>query len=218
MTATETFAKRFKDLRIQKGESLQKIAQDLNVTAQSLSLYEKGQRTINIDLLQKIANHFNVSADYLLGFTENATTDPELQNACKFTGLSEKALLNLHSLLSVESGEKLLKNVSFLLSDIEFVCLLELISKYSDIMHSRKNLSGMSLKQGMGALNYLSSKDLLTTEEQAEKEALILLEKYGYKVLTNKKDISDFYLQKITSKIFDCFYRDVVNEGNMWEY
>ena len=42
MNTTEVFAERFKQLRADKKLSLQKVATDLNVTAQSLSLYEKG--------------------------------------------------------------------------------------------------------------------------------------------------------------------------------
>ena len=58
MTATEEFAKRLKQLRFNKGVSLKKAAETLGVTAQSLSLYENGMRTINIDLLKKVAQYF----------------------------------------------------------------------------------------------------------------------------------------------------------------
>lgn len=95
MNTTEVFAERFKQLRTDKGLSLQKIAQDLDVTAQSLSLYEKGQRTINIDLLKRIAEYFGVSSDYLIGLSDVAATNTELKAACDYTGLSEKAVTEI---------------------------------------------------------------------------------------------------------------------------
>lgn len=95
MNTTDVFAKRFKQLRTDKGLSLQKIAQDLNVTAQSLSLYEKGQRTINIDLLKRIAEYFGVSSDYLIGLSDVAATNTDLKAACDYTGLSEKAVAEI---------------------------------------------------------------------------------------------------------------------------
>lgn len=92
MNTTEVFAERFKQLRTDKGLSLQKIAQDLDVTAQSLSLYEKGQRTINIDLLKRIAEYFGVSSDYLIGLSDVAATDIKKKTVCGYTGLSETSI------------------------------------------------------------------------------------------------------------------------------
>lgn len=92
MNSTDVFAKRFKQLRTQKELSLQRIAQDLGVTAQSLSLYEKGQRTINIDLLQRVADYFNVSSDYLIGLSKDPCTVEDIKPIIKYTGLSSEAL------------------------------------------------------------------------------------------------------------------------------
>lgn len=92
MNSTDIFAKRFKQLRTQKELSLQRIAQDLGVTAQSLSLYEKGQRTINIDLLQRVADYFNVSSDYLIGLSKDPCTVEDIKPIIKYTGLSYEAL------------------------------------------------------------------------------------------------------------------------------
>ena len=54
-----------------------------------------GERTANIDLLKKISEHYNISADYLLGLTDNATVDTNLQAVCEYTGLSDKAILTI---------------------------------------------------------------------------------------------------------------------------
>jgi len=103
MTATEEFAKRLKQLRFNKGVSLKKAAEALGVTAQSLSLYENGMRTINIDLLQKVAQYFGVSSDYLIGLSDAATTDTDLKAVCDYVELSEKAVEKLRT-VSQEGG------------------------------------------------------------------------------------------------------------------
>ena len=67
------FSKRLIQLREQRGITQQELADKLKITRQSLSLYEKAERTINIELLARIADFFNVSTDYLLGMDETST-------------------------------------------------------------------------------------------------------------------------------------------------
>jgi transcriptional regulator with XRE-family HTH domain len=85
----DVFAQRLKDLRIQRGLSLNQLAKDIGVTAQSLSLYENSKRTINIDLLNDIAKYFNVSADYLIGLSDVASLDTDMQAVCDYIGLDD---------------------------------------------------------------------------------------------------------------------------------
>lgn len=98
MDYKETFSKRLISLREQKNITQQELADQLGITRQSLSLYEKAERTINIELLAKIADFFNVSTDYLMGRTNTATLDESIQTACKVTGLSEEAVKNLNNI------------------------------------------------------------------------------------------------------------------------
>ena len=58
---------RLRFLRLEKGESLEKIAQYLNVTLQTISNYETEKRDMTPDTLLKLAEYFGVSTDYLLG-------------------------------------------------------------------------------------------------------------------------------------------------------
>lgn len=104
MKNTEIFAQRLIELREQNGISQQQLADSLNITRQSLSLYEKAERTINIDLLVKIANYFNVSADYLLGLSSVSKVDLELKAICDYTGLTEQSVKCLNNRL-VKSDE-----------------------------------------------------------------------------------------------------------------
>lgn len=60
---------RLRYLRNEKGESLEKIAQYLNVTIQTISNYETEKRDMTPDTIIKLAEYFDVSTDYLLGKT-----------------------------------------------------------------------------------------------------------------------------------------------------
>ena len=60
-----------KKLRKEKGISQLKLAMDLNMTQNTISRYETGEREPGINELIKIADYFNISVDYLLGRTDN---------------------------------------------------------------------------------------------------------------------------------------------------
>ncbi len=62
---------RLKELREQKNESQQKLAMILNISQTMISRYEKGQAYPDIETLMAIAKHYNVSVDYLIGFSDD---------------------------------------------------------------------------------------------------------------------------------------------------
>ena len=64
---------RFKELRVKKGISQQKLALDLSMNQNTISRYETGVREADYATLIKFADYFNVSIDYLLGRTDNPT-------------------------------------------------------------------------------------------------------------------------------------------------
>lgn len=60
---------KIKGLREKSGLSQIELAKHLNVSNTTLSQYESGVRTPSDDIKIKIATHFQVSLDYLLGNT-----------------------------------------------------------------------------------------------------------------------------------------------------
>ena len=58
---------RLRFLRNEKGESLEKIANYLNVTIQTISNYETEKREMTPETIIKLAEYFNVTTDFLLG-------------------------------------------------------------------------------------------------------------------------------------------------------
>lgn len=62
---------RLKELRKSKKINQQKLALKLNITQAAVSKYELGLSEPDIDTLIKIAEIFQVSVDYLIGFSDN---------------------------------------------------------------------------------------------------------------------------------------------------
>lgn len=66
------FGKRLAALRKQKGMSQYDLAGQLDLSRGQLSNYELETREPDFETLRRITNYFDVSADYLLGFSDNA--------------------------------------------------------------------------------------------------------------------------------------------------
>lgn len=61
------FAQRLEKLRLEKGLTHQEMADMLGITRQAYGNYESGKREPDFKTLDKLADFFNVSLDYLLG-------------------------------------------------------------------------------------------------------------------------------------------------------
>lgn len=62
-----TVGERIADLRKHRGLSQYQLAKLLNIATSTLGMYETGKRKPNVEMLEQIAEFFNVSTDYLLG-------------------------------------------------------------------------------------------------------------------------------------------------------
>lgn len=89
--------KRIRELKEQRGVSQKKLAEVLDTTPQNISLYENGLSKPSWISIIKLAIFFHVSTDYLLGIEPEPTPDPEMKAMCKYLGLSEAAIQNLHN-------------------------------------------------------------------------------------------------------------------------
>lgn len=62
---------KLREIRKSRNISQLKLAMDLNMSQNTISRYETGEREPGINELIKIADYFHVSIDYLLGRTDN---------------------------------------------------------------------------------------------------------------------------------------------------
>ena len=60
-------AERLRSLRYEYNETQQSVADMLNIRRPTYTMYEKGNVLPPYDKLKKLAEHFNVSVDYLMG-------------------------------------------------------------------------------------------------------------------------------------------------------
>lgn len=70
MFSREVFGGRLRRIRQERGESQAGAAAVLGGTATLISDMEKGRRTTTLDKLAFLCEHYNISADYLLGLTD----------------------------------------------------------------------------------------------------------------------------------------------------
>ena len=67
------FDRILKLLRTEKKMSQQELADALGIPKSSINMYERGERQPNFEVLETIADFFNVDIDYLLGRTTKTT-------------------------------------------------------------------------------------------------------------------------------------------------
>ena len=93
------FPTALRKLMEERGETQENIAKAAEKTRQTISQYVNGISEPGYETLVKIADHFNVSADYLLGRTE----DPHRQPcAIDELGISEKVINWFHTLKTLK--------------------------------------------------------------------------------------------------------------------
>lgn len=81
------FSERIKYLRLSKEFNQGQLADKLGVKKQSVSNWENGNVMPSVDMLERIADFFGVSTDYLLGRDEKKVADG---NRIDVIGLSQR--------------------------------------------------------------------------------------------------------------------------------
>lgn len=99
-------AERIRAIVENSGLSQKAIADNIGVSRQAISQYCDGSTVPNADKLLKLAQFFNVSADYLLGLSETPTTNPEIKAICKYTGLTQESVKVLQYYRKIEEHDK----------------------------------------------------------------------------------------------------------------
>ena len=79
------FNTRLKELRLERGQTQKELANAIEVGRTTVSEYESGKIVPKQEGLLKIANHFNVSVDYLTGVSNERAT--RKQNASDLDAL-----------------------------------------------------------------------------------------------------------------------------------
>lgn len=75
------FANVLRRLRDSRGITQEEFASNVGLSRSAVSMYESGARTPDYDVLECIADFFNVDIDYLIGRTDKTTYIPETYRA-----------------------------------------------------------------------------------------------------------------------------------------
>ena len=102
-----------RELREEKDILQVELAKKLNITSQSLSQYELGKRMPDIEMIDRLANFFNVSVDYLLGRTDIKEPIKNIVSEKQQDYSSNTESINTQD-LSPESQEDLKKYIELL--------------------------------------------------------------------------------------------------------
>lgn len=99
-------------------QSVDAVSKATTVSASMINDLESNvgkPRNVGYQSIVKLALHYGVSCDYLMGLATAATADPDVKQICNYTGLSEQAAKRLHELYSNEDFSVSLKFIdSFL--------------------------------------------------------------------------------------------------------
>ena len=71
MFSTEIFGQRLRAIRKASGQKQEELGAVLGVQKSQISELERGSASTTLERLSVICEHYNVSADYLLGLTDD---------------------------------------------------------------------------------------------------------------------------------------------------
>lgn len=136
------FCERLKELMKENNIKAEALSKKLNgqISANTIRTYAKGIHKPNsIENIKILANYFNVSMDYIQGFTNEKTTNVEAKNISNTYGLSEKALENLKEFNSIAKKNEnftYIKTINFILSqDLGYI-----LSDYKRVLKENEEL------------------------------------------------------------------------------
>lgn len=71
MFSKELFAQRVREVRKLQGETQKQLGDAIGTKANNVSEIESGKKTTTSEKIAKLCRHYHVSADYLLGLTDD---------------------------------------------------------------------------------------------------------------------------------------------------
>lgn len=100
--SSDEFVKRFSSLIAESGKNGIEVAEMLGASPAAVATWRQGKALPGADALRRIALAFNVTADYLLGISENKADAAQIVH--DYTGLSAEAAVTLHDVNVIRNG------------------------------------------------------------------------------------------------------------------
>lgn len=186
-TNKEIFKKRFCELLekfIEEGHQQKEITKKTGISQASITQYKNGTNVPKGDILEKLANYFNVSYNYLLGKSDTPTYTFEDIN--KKTGLSQKAIETLYKLQHNSFDEDIniteekeisdfynsqISILNLMLEDSEkLLILLEDMKTYKENYEELKQEKTKDKKEKLDFCEYKLTKDFIYFVQKLERK------------------------------------------------
>lgn len=94
------------DEKANMGIPREKIAEEFGCDTSTITKHYNDNSPVDVEFLYKYAKYFNVSADYLLGFSDVKSADPDDRAICEKIGCSEDTYIALKNLFNNNSLEE----------------------------------------------------------------------------------------------------------------
>ncbi|MFA9414034.1 MULTISPECIES: helix-turn-helix transcriptional regulator [unclassified Streptococcus] len=165
---------RLKELRAEKGLTQQELADIVDVTKLTIANWENEKHKVKSDKAQQLADYFEVSVGYLLGYSEK----DDFYEALHETIAKEPLVAFVEFLLGNE----------FYLSDKQIKTFLDFLEATSDLNYK----SGLTKSEFLIHFNYTGNRDILGRYDEAyilkqyNLIEQILSEQYSYPLPTQK--------------------------------
>lgn len=164
-----SFGEKLFQLRSERGIYQKEIAEFLGVSVGTISNYENGVHSPDLATLCKLAGYFNVTTDFMLELTENATSMEKLN-----VQMSEEhtigSALNAMQNLSQPGRRQMLKYLTMVKTCEDVPKKNRIISKQRQTIE-QQNQEISRLKELLQIQSELSDQDVLALEEQLPEEA-----------------------------------------------
>ena len=98
MSIDSTVGTKLFNIRTGKGETQEEVAESVGISYVSLSRYETGRRMPKMNILARLAEHYGVTVDELIG-----RDDAETKKEPASSGGQDEKLLDLYSRLTPEN-------------------------------------------------------------------------------------------------------------------
>ena len=222
MSVNLAFATRLKALREEKNLNQGQLAKALGMSRGSISFYENGERTPDIETLDKVSKFFDVSYNYLLGKSTMKRSTIEETAISEYTGLNDfnicllhnnerhyqNDILNIFITLLLEENE-LLSNIEDYIFYNSLYCYAEFlfyefyVNEYSIPIENEDELS--SYNKSFIIQNYLIDKpgNIVNIFKADEKR---FYRKIQY--IADKRDLLEYKVSKIIGAAVSNIYED----------
>lgn len=119
MANDNPIGKKLLEIRTRRGETQEAVAEAVGISYVSMSRYETGQRMPKMDILCKLADHYNVTVDEIMGRAVVSTEDwnPDDMDYADKEDETIKIMTRGMKRMSAERRQKLLEMVRLVFSE-----------------------------------------------------------------------------------------------------